>query len=88
MGILSWIIVGLVGGAIAGLITGRKAEGCLRTMLVGILGALLGGALFNAAGEKGVDEFGAWSIFVAIIGASVLLLLFDGLAGGKRGRRW
>ena len=76
MSLVAWIIVGFVAGSLAGVATGRRAGGCLTTVLVGVLGAVVGGLLFNAAGERGVDDFGLWSIFVAFIGASVLLLVF------------
>ena len=76
MGLLAWIVVGLIAGSLAGAATGRRAGGCLPTLVVGVLGALVGGVLFNAAGSNGVGEFGLWSIFVAFIGASVLLLIF------------
>jgi uncharacterized membrane protein YeaQ/YmgE (transglycosylase-associated protein family) len=76
VGLLAWILVGLIAGSLAGIATGRRAGGCLPTLLVGVLGALVGGALFNAAGSHGIGRFGLWSIFVAFIGASVLLLIF------------
>lgn len=76
MSLVAWIVVGFLAGSLAGAATGRRAGGCLGTILVGVLGAVVGGFLFNAAGERGVDDFGLWSIFVAFIGASVLLLLF------------
>jgi uncharacterized membrane protein YeaQ/YmgE (transglycosylase-associated protein family) len=60
--------------------------GCVGTTLVGILGGLIGGFLFNAAGDQGIGEFGLRSMFVAFVGAVVLLLIV-GLAGGRRGQR-
>lgn len=84
MGLLSWIIVGLIAGALAGAATGRKVRGCLPTVIVGVLGALLGGILFSAAGSRGIDEFGLWSIFVAFVGASILLLIFGRSPGRRR----
>ena len=87
MGIVAWIIVGFVAGGLAGAVTGRRVGGCLPKILVGVLGALVGGALFNAAGERGIDEFGIWSIFVAFVGASALLLVFGGGFGDRRRRR-
>lgn len=84
MGIIAWVVIGFVAGALAGVATGRRVKGCLPTILVGILGALLGGFVFNAAGQRGVDEFGVWSIFVAFVGASILLLVFGGGFGARR----
>lgn len=84
MGVLSWLVVGLLAGALAGAATGRKPRGCLPTILVGVFGALLGGLVFNAAGSRGIDDFGLWSIFVAFVGASILLLLFGNALGRRR----
>ena len=87
MGLLAWIAVGLLAGALAGAATGKRVGGCLPTILVGVLGALLGGWIFSATGQRGVDDFGLWSVFVAFVGASVLLLLFGGRFGTKGRRR-
>jgi uncharacterized membrane protein YeaQ/YmgE (transglycosylase-associated protein family) len=81
--VLAWIVVGLVAGSLARAATGRRVQGCLPTVVVGVLGAIVGGILFNAIGERGVGEFGPWSIFVAFIGASVVLLVFGGLRGPR-----
>jgi uncharacterized membrane protein YeaQ/YmgE (transglycosylase-associated protein family) len=87
MSVLGWIVVGLVAGGLAGRVTGVRGNGCLVTMVVGIIGGLLGGALFTAAGDEGIDGFGLRSMFVAFIGATVLLLVL-GSVTGKRRRRW
>jgi uncharacterized membrane protein YeaQ/YmgE (transglycosylase-associated protein family) len=95
MGILGWIVVGFVAGACAkpvaaGLIR-RGGDpgwdiGCLGTIAIGVLGGLIGGALFNWAGGDGIGDFGLRSMFVAFIGA-VLLLVIVGLLSGRRTRR-
>ncbi|MCI0346691.1 MAG: GlsB/YeaQ/YmgE family stress response membrane protein [Chloroflexi bacterium] len=85
MGVLGWIIVGLLAGGLARMATGSEKRGCLGTMVVGILGGVLGGALFNAAGDEGIADFGLWSILVAFIGACALLLVLQAL--GVMGRR-
>lgn len=74
MGLISWIVLGLVAGLLAEVATGRKAGGCLAKTAVGVVGALLGGALATAAGEEGIDEFSLWSLLLAFAGASILLL--------------
>ncbi|MCU1429241.1 MAG: hypothetical protein JWL83_3241 [Actinomycetia bacterium] len=74
MGVLGWIVVGFVAGALARGVTGTRRTGCLGTIVIGVLGGLIGGALFNLAGAKGIGEFGLWSMFVAFVGAVVLLL--------------
>jgi uncharacterized membrane protein YeaQ/YmgE (transglycosylase-associated protein family) len=85
MGVLGWIVVGFVSGALAKAITGAGSHlGCLGTIVVGILGGVLGGMLFNLAGDEGIGEFGLRSMFVAFIGAVVLLAIV-GLLTGRRG---
>ncbi len=84
MSVLGWIVVGFLAGALARAATGAKKRGCLGTIAVGILGGVIGGALFTAAGEKGITEGGVWSVLVAFVGASVLLLLLELLGRGRR----
>jgi uncharacterized membrane protein YeaQ/YmgE (transglycosylase-associated protein family) len=77
MGLLAWIVLGLIAGALAKVATGSDRRGCLFTLVIGILGAVLGGLLFNAVGARGVTEFSLWSILVAFVGASLLLLVLQ-----------
>src|SRR6266540_2469915 len=86
VGVIGWIIVGLIAGALAQRATGVKGSGCLFTILVGIVGGLLGGIIFNAAGDEGITDFNLKSILVAFVGASVLLLIAGPIvrARGKR----
>jgi uncharacterized membrane protein YeaQ/YmgE (transglycosylase-associated protein family) len=86
MDILGWIIVGLLAGGLARMATGSEKRGCLATMVIGILGGLIGGALFNAAGSKGVGDGGFWSLFVAFIGACALLFILQALGVARRRR--
>jgi uncharacterized membrane protein YeaQ/YmgE (transglycosylase-associated protein family) len=71
--VIGWIVVGLIAGILAKVVTGQDRPGCLGTMLVGILGGLLGGVLFSAAGGEGIDDFSLFSILVAFVGATILL---------------
>lgn len=77
------MLVGLVAGALAGRVTGVRGNGCVPTVLIGVAGGILGGFLFSAAGDDGIGEFGLRSMFVAFVGATVLLLAF-GLVTGRR----
>jgi uncharacterized membrane protein YeaQ/YmgE (transglycosylase-associated protein family) len=87
MGILGWIIVGFVAGAFARLVTGNRwGTGCLGTIVIGVVGGLLGGMIFNLAGDEGIGEFGLRSMFVAFIGACVLLLVAGAIFGRERRR--
>jgi len=86
VGLLGWIIVGFVAGAVARAVTGGGWNlGCLGTVVVGIVGGLIGGMLFNAAGDQGIGDFGLRSMFVAFVGA-VVLLGFVALVTGRDAR--
>jgi uncharacterized membrane protein YeaQ/YmgE (transglycosylase-associated protein family) len=85
MGLISWIIVGFIAGALARMATGAPRRGCLTTIAIGILGGVIGGALFNAAGGEGITDFGLWSVLVAFVGSCALLFVLQ--AFGVVGRR-
>ncbi|HVK89105.1 MAG TPA: GlsB/YeaQ/YmgE family stress response membrane protein [Kofleriaceae bacterium] len=83
MEILTWLIVGLVAGVLASLIVGGSGYGIIGDIVVGIVGAFVGGWLFRAAGWSAPWGGLAGTIFVAFIGAVVLLLILH-LVGGRR----
>ncbi len=77
MGILSWIILGLIAGALAKLaMPGKDPGGIIVTILIGIGGAFVGGFLGSLIGREGVSEFSIASIITAVIGAIVLLFIY------------
>jgi uncharacterized membrane protein YeaQ/YmgE (transglycosylase-associated protein family) len=77
MGIIAWIVVGLIAGALAKLILpGDDPGGIIVTILVGIVGAFVGGFVFSLFGGAGVSGFNIWSILVATVGAIILLLIY------------
>jgi uncharacterized membrane protein YeaQ/YmgE (transglycosylase-associated protein family) len=89
MGIIAWIILGLVAGMAAKmLVPGRDGHGLVITTLIGIAGALLGGflatRLFHVNGTQGFFNLSTW--VTAILGAAVLLLAFHLVTGQNRGR--
>ena len=78
MSLLAWIIVGGIAGGLAKSATGYDGNGgCLFSIAIGILGAVIGGALFSALGSTGVTEFNLWSVLVAFVGATLLLLVLQ-----------
>ena len=81
MGLISWIIVGLIAGYIGSRIVNKSGEGLLRDTLLGVLGALVGGIIFQQLGYAGVTGVNLWSILVAIIGAVILLVLYHAVRG-------
>ncbi len=91
MNLLGWIIVGLLAGGLARRAVGAPKRGCLATIGIGVLGALIGGALFRfATGDPigAFDEFDLMSIFVAFVGAAALLLVLEAVGGKPRQRRF
>lgn len=85
MGIISWIILGGVAGWIASKFTGNDARmGVGMNILVGIIGAFLGGWIVSLFGITGVSGLNIWSFLVALLGAIVLLLLINAVAGNRR----
>jgi uncharacterized membrane protein YeaQ/YmgE (transglycosylase-associated protein family) len=85
MGILGWIVLGLVAGAVARAVhTGPEPGGALGTLAVGILGAVAGGLIASALGIGGIGSFfdlGTW--IIAIAGALLLLAIWSALAGSR-----
>jgi uncharacterized membrane protein YeaQ/YmgE (transglycosylase-associated protein family) len=76
VGLVGWIIIGLVAGSLAQSVVGLEKRGCLFTMLIGVLGAVVGGWLFNAVtDERRAIDFNLGSIFVAFIWAGLLCLI-------------
>lgn len=83
MGILAWLIVGLVAGFIGSKIVNRTGEGLVRDIILGIVGALVGGWIFTAIGARGVTGVNIYSIFVAVIGAVVVLVAYHAIFGQR-----
>jgi uncharacterized membrane protein YeaQ/YmgE (transglycosylase-associated protein family) len=89
MGIIGWIILGLLAGLIArALLPGEQPGGIIVTTLIGIIGAVIAGFIAQAIGfGDPIDEFFDWSTWIAaIIGAALLLVIWQAIAG-QRGRR-
>ena len=84
MGWLAWLVVGAIAGWLASMVMKtNRHQGLFMDIVVGIVGAFIGGFLFNQFGETGVTGFNIWSIFVAFTGAVVLLALIR-LFSGRR----
>ncbi len=83
MSILAWIILGLIAGFISSHIINRHGEGFLLDIVIGIVGAVVGGWIMSAVGHHGVTGFNLYSILVAIGGAVVLLLILNVFRGSR-----
>jgi len=77
MGFLSWIVFGLIAGGLAKLIMpGKDPGGCLVTILIGIVGAVIGGFIGTRFGYGGITGFNLGSMLLAVLGAIILLLIY------------
>jgi uncharacterized membrane protein YeaQ/YmgE (transglycosylase-associated protein family) len=75
MSVIAWIILGLIAGFIASKIVNRQGEGFLLDIVIGVIGAVIGGWVMAAVGGRGVTGLNLYSILVAIGGAVVLLVI-------------
>jgi uncharacterized membrane protein YeaQ/YmgE (transglycosylase-associated protein family) len=83
MSIIGWIILGLISGFIASKIVNKSGEGFFLDIMLGIVGAIVGGFIFSALGASGITGFNLYSMVVAIIGAIVVLVLYHAVVGRR-----
>jgi uncharacterized membrane protein YeaQ/YmgE (transglycosylase-associated protein family) len=83
MSVIGWIILGLIAGYIASRIVDKSGEGMMLDIALGIIGALVGGMLFNFFGVPGVTGLNIYSLLVAVVGAIVVLALYHMLTGRR-----
>ncbi len=84
MGIIAWLVLGLIAGFIASKIVNRSGSGLIMDIILGIVGAFVGGLVFNFFGAAGVTGFNIYSAIVAVIGAVVVLVIYHALIGRRR----
>lgn len=85
MSILAWIVLGLIAGFIGSKIVNRRGEGVFLDIILGVVGAVVGGWIFSALGMSRVTGVNIYSMIVAVIGAVVVLVVYHALMG--RGSR-
>jgi uncharacterized membrane protein YeaQ/YmgE (transglycosylase-associated protein family) len=83
MSIIAWIILGLIAGFIASKIVNKTGEGLFLDIILGIVGAIVGGFIFSLFGVAGVTGFNIWSMIVAIIGAIIVLVIYHAIFGRR-----
>ena len=81
MSILAWIVLGLIAGFIASKIYVGTGQGILMDIVLGIVGAVVGGYLFDMLGQTGITGFNIWSMLVAIVGAVLVLWIYHAVSG-------
>ncbi len=79
MSIIAWLILGLIAGFIASKIVNKQGEGLILDLVLGVIGAEVGGWLFRLFGMSGVTGLNVYSLLVAVIGAVVLLFIYHQL---------
>jgi uncharacterized membrane protein YeaQ/YmgE (transglycosylase-associated protein family) len=79
MSFIAWIILGLIAGYVGSKLVNHQGEGVMLDIILGVVGAILGGWLFTRFGAQGVTGLNLYSIFVAIIGAVVFLVAYHAI---------
>jgi uncharacterized membrane protein YeaQ/YmgE (transglycosylase-associated protein family) len=84
MSIIGWIILGLLAGFIASKIVNKTGAGAFMDIVLGIVGAVVGGFVFNLVGDAGVTGLNLWSLLVSVLGAVLVLFAYHAIAGRQR----
>jgi uncharacterized membrane protein YeaQ/YmgE (transglycosylase-associated protein family) len=84
MSILAWIVLGLLAGFIASKIVNKHGEGVFLDIILGVVGAVVGGWLFTAFGMSRVTGLNIYSLLVAVVGAVVVLFCYHAITGRTR----
>ncbi|TPK57358.1 GlsB/YeaQ/YmgE family stress response membrane protein [Mesorhizobium sp. B2-4-19] len=83
MGIISWIILGVIAGFIGSKIVNKSGQGIILDIVLGIVGAIVGGLIFSAFGASGVTGLNIYSLIVAVVGAVVVLWAYHQFSGNR-----
>ncbi|HEY2709856.1 MAG TPA: GlsB/YeaQ/YmgE family stress response membrane protein [Caulobacteraceae bacterium] len=83
MGVIAWLVLGLIAGFIASKIVNHTGSGLVMDIVLGVVGALVGGFLFSMFGAAGVTGFNIYSMLVAVVGAVVFLWVYHALIGRR-----
>ena len=84
MSIIAWIVLGLIAGFIASQIVNKSGEGLILDLVLGVVGAFVGGYVFTLFGAAPVTGLNLYSILVAIVGAVIVLVIYHLIVGGRR----
>ena len=83
MSVISWIILGVIAGFLGSKIVNKSGQGLLMDIVLGIVGAIVGGLIFSAFGASGVTGLNIYSLVVAVIGAIVVLWVYHQVNGRR-----
>jgi uncharacterized membrane protein YeaQ/YmgE (transglycosylase-associated protein family) len=83
MSIIGWLVLGLIAGFVGSKTVNKTGEGLILDIVLGVVGAIVGGLLFAQFGAEGVTGLNIYSMLVAVIGAIVVLLIYHAVMGRK-----
>jgi uncharacterized membrane protein YeaQ/YmgE (transglycosylase-associated protein family) len=83
MPIFAWIVVGIIGGFIGSKMVNKRGEGLVGDLFLGVIGAVVGGWLFNQFGHSGATGINLYSVLVSAVGAIVVLVVYHSLSGRR-----
>ncbi len=83
MSVIGWIVFGLIAGFVASRLVNRGGEGLILDIVLGVVGAVVGGWVFTFFGADGVTGFNLYSMIVAVIGAVIVLVIYHAIAGRR-----
>ena len=81
MGIIAWLVLGLIAGFIGSKLVNKRGEGVLLDIVLGIVGAVIGGFVAHFAGFSGITGFNLYSLLIAVVGSILVLVAYHALAG-------
>lgn len=84
MSVIAWIILGLIAGFIGSKIVNKSGQGLIMDIVLGIVGAIVGGMVFSLFGATGVTGFNLWSLIVSVIGAIIVLWVYHKVVAARR----
>ena len=79
MGFIAWLVMGLIAGFIASKLVNKQGEGMFMDIILGIIGAVVGGFIANALGFTGITGFDLYSILVSVVGAVIVLVVYHAM---------
>ena len=83
MSIIGWLVLGLIAGFIGSKIVNKSGEGLVLDIVLGIVGAMVGGYLFSLLGAAPITGLNIYSMFVAVVGAIIVLVVYHAVVGRR-----
>ena len=88
MSLFAWLLLGLLAGFIASHLVNHRGEGMILDILLGIVGAIVGGWVFHMLGLAGINRLNLYSLLISVLGSVLFLVVYHGIRRGIAGRRF